>query len=100
MKISIRVYIIHMHMYYSIRGLPAKSAAEERKHQKLYQEMIAASRKKGTLQLSALLFNIISLELQLAEQSLKLEQKKQSKDEQIGIAQKRWAEILPKFESL
>ena len=28
-------------------ALPAKSAAEERRHQKLYEEMVTAARRKG-----------------------------------------------------
>ena len=30
-----------------VRNLPSKSVAEERKHQKLYQEIVATARKKG-----------------------------------------------------
>ena len=31
------------------RTLPAKSAAEEKRHQKLYDEMVTAARRKGEL---------------------------------------------------
>ena len=32
------------------RTLPAKSAAEEKRHQKLYEEMITAARRKGEIE--------------------------------------------------
>ncbi|XP_003383946.3 PREDICTED: TBC1 domain family member 12-like [Amphimedon queenslandica] len=67
------------------KGLPAKTPAEEKKHQKLYQEMIQATKKK---------------ELQHASDTHKMEQKRHTKEDQIAVAQKKWAEILPKFDSL
>ena len=33
--------------FYYCRGLPAKTPAEEKRHQKLYQEMIQATKRKG-----------------------------------------------------
>lgn len=40
------------------------------------------------------------LELRHAEESLKRELRKQTKDEMMADAQRRWHDILPKFESL
>ena len=46
------VAIFNMVVYVSVtigeyRTLPAKPAAEERRHQKLYEEMVTAARRKG-----------------------------------------------------
>ena len=38
------------------RDLPAKSQSEEKKHQKMYEQMVAAARKKGECILSGFFF--------------------------------------------
>ena len=81
------------------RGLPAKTPAEEKKHQRLYQEMIQATKKKG-FQNTVIRTLSSLLELQHASDTRKLEQKRHTKEDQIGMAQKKWAEILPKFDSM
>jgi hypothetical protein len=67
------------------KGLPAKTPSEEKKHQKLYQDMLSSVKKK---------------EMKQAEASIKLQQKRQSKEDLIANDQRKWSEILPKFESL
>ena len=65
--------------------LPAKSAAEERRHQKLYEQMVAAARKK---------------ELERAKQVVKREEERRTKDKMVADSLKEWTRILPKWDSL
>ena len=65
--------------------LPAKSAAEERRHQKLYEQMVAAARKK---------------ELERAKQVVKREEERITKDKMVADSLKEWSKILPKWDSL
>ena len=66
-------------------NLPAKSAAEERRHQKLYEQMVTAARKK---------------ELERAKQVVKKEEERRSKDKMVADSLKEWSKILPKWDSL
>ena len=92
------------------RDLPAKSQSEEKKHHKMYEQMVAAARKKGECLLSGVFFvsnesctpSHISLltELQQAKEVIKQEKRKQQRDKMIADDQAQWAQILPKFNSL
>ena len=85
-----------------VRNLPSKSVAEKRKHQKLYQEIVATARKKGVSLfqfLSSLLSLVLHLELRKAEEAIKKEERKKQKDMIIADAQKQWSEILPRWET-
>lgn len=65
--------------------LPAKSAVEERRHQKMYEQMVAAARKK---------------ELEKAKQVVRREEERRSKDKMVADSLKEWSKILPKWDSM
>ena len=92
------------------RDLPAKSQSEEKKHHKMYEQMVAAARKKGeglfpsyffvSKENYALSHTSCLAELQQAKEAIKHEKKKQHRDKLIADYQEQWAQILPKFNSL
>ena len=67
------------------RTLPAKSPAEEHKHQRLHQQMVAAARKK---------------ELQKAKEELKKEKMRRERDKLVANSLVEWEKVLLKWESL
>ncbi len=69
----------------SCRTLPAKSPAEEHKHQRLHQQMMVASRKK---------------DLQKAKEEMKKEKMKRERDKHVADSLKEWERILPKWEAV
>lgn len=65
-------------------NLPAKSAAEEKRHQKLYQELVATARKR---------------ELARAREEVRKEREKRLKDDKMTDILKEWSRVLPNWES-
>ena len=62
--------------------------------------MITAAKKKGMLSHSLSLCIIYQIELRQAEASIRREQRKQTKEDLMAVAQRKWSDILPKFDSL
>lgn len=67
------------------RTLPAKTPAEEHRHQRLHQQMLAAARKK---------------ELQKAKEEVKREKMRRERDKLVADSLVEWEKVLLKWESL
>ena len=59
--------------------------AEEKKHQRLYEQMVSAARKK---------------ELAKAKEQLHREEQQRKKDKIMKDRQEEWSKILPKWDSV
>lgn len=68
-----------------VRTLPAKNPAEEHRHQRMHQQMMAAARKK---------------ELQKAKEEVKKEKMKRERDKLVADSLVEWEKILLKWESM
>ena len=91
------------------RTLPAKSAAEEKRHQKLYEEMVAAARRKGDL--IVLVPNVLldfdqelgvccrHAELQKAKEAIEKEKQKRQRDKMVTDSLQVWQKVLPNWEN-
>lgn len=69
----------------SCRNLPAKSPAEEQRHQQLHRQMMAAARKK---------------ELQNAKEEVKKEKMRRERDKVVADSLKEWEKIIPKWDKV
>lgn len=58
-----------------------------------------AAKKKG-VPIMISLTHYCDIEIREAEASIKRDQRRQSKEDSMAIAQKKWSEILPKFDSM
>lgn len=67
------------------RTLPAKTRAEEHRHQQLHQQMVAAARKK---------------ELQKAKEEMKKEKMRRERDKLVADSLVEWDRILLKWDHL
>jgi len=67
------------------KNLPAKPLAEVRKHQKMYEQMVAAARKK---------------DLERAREEVRKEQQRRQKDKVVGASLREWGRVLPNWEAL
>lgn len=66
------------------KDLPAKSAVEEKRHQRMFEQMMAAARKK---------------ELQNARDKIRQEKERRQKDKKVDDNLKEWTRVLPNWES-
>jgi len=98
--------------------LPAKSDAEIKKHQKMYDVMVSQARKKGGMCVCACVCCgstlsacpsicvhsyplCLFVELKVAKQKMKEEQSRRKKDEITSAQLHRWStEILPHWETM
>jgi hypothetical protein len=67
------------------RTLPAKSAAEVKRHQKLYEEMVTAARRK---------------ELQKAKETIEKEKQRRQRDKMVTDSLLVWQKVLPNWENM